>query len=339
METFWASIFVFGLLIFFHELGHFIVAKSMGIKVNEFSLGFGPKIIGYSGKETAYNVRLFPLGGFVRMAGMEPGEQEADDERGFNKRTVLQRMLVIIAGPLMNFFLAVILLALIFMLQGIPAASTVIDRVIPDKPAALAGLLPGDKIIAVNDMPVKSWQQFSAFVNNHPGEKIILTVSRNGEKRNFSLIILRDEQGQGKIGVLSKLVITRMSPLPAMVTGVEYTVKVAGLILNFIGKMIVQQEPADLGGPVRIISEINKAVQFGFFYLLQLAAFLSINLGLFNLFPIPALDGSRLLFLTWEGVRGKPVDPAKENFIHLIGFGLLLLLMVIITYNDVLQMI
>ncbi|OAT85861.1 RIP metalloprotease RseP [Desulfotomaculum copahuensis] len=337
MQTLWASIVVFGLLIFFHEFGHFIVAKLAGIKVHEFSLGFGPRLAGLPRGETTYNLRLLPLGGFVRMAGMDPEDKEADDERGFNKKPVWQRALVIVAGPLMNFLLAALLLAVIFAAQGMPAPTTTVSKLLPGQPAEKAGLRPGDRIVAIDGQPVQSWEQISQLISGLPDRRIDLTVVRNQNRKNITLVTARDPSGQGKIGIYPSQEMQRMGLFTAVGKGMEYTARISVLILDFIGKMITGRAPAELGGPVRIVQEIHTAVGMGIFYLLQLAAFLSINLGLFNLLPIPALDGSRVVFLAVEGLRGRPVDPAKENFIHLVGFGLLLLLIVVITYNDVLQ--
>ncbi|RJQ27837.1 MAG: RIP metalloprotease RseP [Peptococcaceae bacterium] len=339
MLTFAASVFVFGLLVFFHELGHFVIAKMAGVKVYEFSLGFGPKLFSIPRGETAYNVRIFPLGGFVRMAGMDPQEgEEVDDKRNFNKKTVGWRMAIIMAGPLMNFVLAALLLTVVFMLQGHPVVTTRIDQVLAGQPAQSAGIQPGDKIVAINGEPVENWGRLVEVINRHPEEQITLDVQRDGTSIVIPVVTVKDEQGRGKIGIVPSYVLQKAGLFPALALGSEYTVRATALILDYIARMIFGQVPADLGGPVRVVTEIGKAAELGFFYLLQLATFLSINLGLFNLFPIPALDGSRVLFLAWEKVRGRPVDPAKENFIHLVGFGLLILLMVVITYNDILQL-
>jgi len=346
MQTFWAAVFVFGLLIIFHEFGHFIFAKAAGIKVHEFSIGFGPKIFSLPRGETAYNLRIFPLGGFVRMAGMDPEEKVEDETRSFNHKPVLHRMLVIAAGSLMNFVLAILILAVIFMAQGVPALTpeglprltTVVERVLPESPAEKAGVLPRDQIVAVNGAEVTSWEQMTEAISARTGQKIILTVRRAGQLEEISLVPQADEQGKGKIGVYPAPELQRLNLFSALATGAQYTVRVTALIVNFLGQMIAGRAPADVGGPVRIVWEIDRAAEFGFFSLLQLAAFLSVNLGLFNLLPIPALDGSRLVFLLVEFFRGRPVDPAKENFIHLVGFGLLILLVVIITYNDLLQL-
>lgn len=341
MLTVIASIFVFGLLISFHEFGHFIVAKLVGVKVYEFSIGFGPKLLSIPGKDTSYNLRLLPLGGFVRMAGMEPNEEvdELDQERGFNKKSVWQRMSVIFAGPLMNFFLAVLLLAVVFSFQGqpVPSALSGVGDVVAGDPAQKAGIIAGDRIVAVDGQKVEKWDELVTIISARPEQEITVDVIRDNKELQFTVQTLRNEEGVGKIGIYPMEEYIPIGPLKALSLGAEWTARISLMIMDFISKMIFGQASPDLGGPVRVVTEIGKAAHLGFFMLLQMAAFLSINLGLFNLFPIPALDGSRILFLAWEKLRGRPVDPVRENFIHLVGFGLLLLLMVIITYNDILH--
>ncbi len=341
MLTAVASIFVFGLLIFFHEFGHFTIAKLVGVKVYEFSLGFGPKLLTFPGRDTSYNLRLLPLGGFVRMAGMEPNEEIdfLDQDRVFNKKSVWQRMSVIFAGPFMNFFLAVLLLAVVFSFQGQPVPSAVsgVGDVIAGNPAQIAGIMAGDRIVAVDGQKIDSWDELVAFISARPEQEITVNIIRDNTELQFTLKTASNEEGLGKIGIYPMEEYVRVGPLKAIALGAEWTVNITITIMDFISKMIFGAAPPELGGPVRVVAEIGKAAHLGFFTLLQMAAILSINLGLFNLFPIPALDGSRILFLAWEKLRGRPVDPVRENFIHLVGFGLLLLLMVIITYNDILQ--
>ncbi|MCL5290834.1 MAG: RIP metalloprotease RseP [Bacillota bacterium] len=341
MQTFVASVVVFGLLIFFHELGHFLVAKRVGIMVHEFSLGFGPKVFGIHRGDTRYNLRLLPLGGFVRMAGMDPNEEEdklIPVEKTFNHKTAMQRAAVIIAGPLMNFALAAVLFAFILMLQGVPdPASTRIGEVLQNSPAQRAGLQAGDVITAINNNPVENWEQLVAETNKNPGQPLQIKILRDTQELNLKVATVKDETGQYKMGIRPTM--KKEDPLSALAKGTAFTVQISGLILSFLGQMFTQQAPMDLGGPVRVVSEIGKAAEFGIFNVMQLAAFLSINLGLFNMLPIPALDGSRVLFLLWEKVAGRPVEPSKESFIHLVGFGLLLLLMVVITYNDIVSLV
>ncbi|MCL2336359.1 MAG: RIP metalloprotease RseP [Firmicutes bacterium] len=338
MATFWAAVFVFGLLVLFHELGHFSVAKAAGIKVHEFSLGFGPKLVGVLRGGTAYNLRLLPLGGFVRMAGMDPEDDEAGVGEKFGDKTVLQRMAVIAAGPVMNFVLAWMLLSIsLFSLGGDPVAdSTFIKDLSPGLPAQQSGLRAGDQIIAIEGQKVTGWQELTSAIRQRPGWETDIVVLRDGRQLQYQLTPPTDANGHGIIGVYP--VREPISPLVALTNGAKLTGRFVYGIIAYIGQMITGRAPVELGGPVRMVGEINRAVDSGVLFLLQLAAFLSVNLGLFNLFPIPALDGSRLVFLGFEGLRGRPVDPARENYIHLVGFGVLLLLVAVVTYNDILQM-
>ncbi|MCL0081528.1 RIP metalloprotease RseP [Peptococcaceae bacterium] len=345
MLTLMATIFVFGLLIIFHELGHFWVAKRAGVKVHEFSVGFGTKLISYQWGETVYNLRLIPLGGYVRMAGMDPSEEEDadyDPKKGFNSKTFSQRFAIIAAGPLMNFVLAVVLVAIVLMLQGMPVATTDIGEVQENSPAAQAGIKAGDRIVAINGIAVEKWSNLVAEINNDAAQKITLEIKYNEILRTITVTPQLGEDGRYIIGIIAdpaKAITERVNPLVALWQGLEFTWNLTVLIITFLGKMIIGAEPPDVGGPVKIVSVIGDAADVGFFRLLQLAAFLSVNIAIFNLLPIPALDGARLVFLVVEKVRGKALDPSKEGFIHLVGFGLLILLILVVTYNDIVRLL
>ena len=244
MLTFVASIFVFGILIFFHELGHFAVAKFVGIKVHEFSLGFGPKLLTLPKGDTSYNLRILPLGGFVRMAGMDPNEKdEEDDGRGFNSKTVGQRIAVIFAGPLMNFLLAVLLFSTIFIFQGIPVATTVISEVIPDFPAAKSGIMAGDRILAVDGQPVDSWEELSGTISQKPEQEIEVTVLRDGVEKSFRVFTARDENNTGKLGIYPEQGLSKGNLFQALALGADYTARITWMILDFVAKMILGQTP------------------------------------------------------------------------------------------------
>lgn len=353
MLTIISTVVVLGLLVFIHELGHFAVAKAVGVKVYEFSIGFGPKIFGFSSGDTRYNIRVVPLGGFVRMAGMDKKDDEAeavegqeeevlDPKKSFANKTILQRIAVIAAGPIMNFILAALLISSIFVVSGIPELTTKIGEVLKGEPAAIAGLRAGDKIVAIDTQQISNWEDVVKLIHQNPKKTLEFRVERAGTSIVLAVPTKQDaSSGAGFIGIKpAEPQMVHKGVLPSLGLGAVYTVKVTGLIASFVGQMITRELPTEqLGGPVRITMEIGKAAKSGLINVIQLAAILSINLGLFNLFPIPALDGSRILFLLWEAVRGKPVDPAKENLVHLVGFALLLLLMVFVTFNDISQLI
>ncbi|HYF95540.1 MAG TPA: M50 family metallopeptidase [Symbiobacteriaceae bacterium] len=335
---------VFGLLIFIHELGHFAVAKSFGIRVHEFALGFGPVLAGFEAGETRYNLRAVPLGGFVRMAGMEDGD--LDDPRGFNRKPVLARALVIFAGPVMNFVLAALLYAALLFFIGVDVSDSTrlgeimksCDTVIAGQtvtrpcPAYTAGLRAGDEVTSINGTPVRAWQEIQDVVSKSQGKTLAFVVKRGQETvevRSEAVF----EAGRWMVGIRPS---TRREPLgTALVQGVSWTYNTSAMWLQGFVGMIMGRVPAELSGPVGITRTIAETASHGLDMLVLLSAFLSINLGLFNLLPIPALDGSRLVFLGVESVRGRKLDPARENVIHFVGFLILIGLMLVITYSEV----
>ncbi len=331
-----ASIIIFGLLIFVHELGHFLAARRAGIKVLEFALGFGKELIGWEGGGTHYSIRLFPLGGFCRLLGEDP------DERGqagnFQDKSIPSRFAVIAAGPFMNFALAVLLFTLLyFFFLGVPQQqSTRIGEVIPGSRAELAGLQSGDEVLAVDGAYVNNWQEVVARINAKPEQEILLHLRRNGEER-FIAVTPADQQGKGLIGITPEY--KRFMLLPSIVWGFNYTWIFIKLIFISFYQMIAGLIPADVAGPVGIVAVVGEVMQAGLSNLFSLAAIISINLGIINLLPIPALDGSRLLFLLLEGIRGKPIDPQKEGFIHFVGFAVLIMLMIFISFQDIFRLL
>ena len=351
MLTTLAIVFVFGSMVMIHELGHYMVAKWIGVKVIEFSFGFGPKIVGYQGKETLYALRIIPLGGFVKLHGMD-AEVDANgqeviapthDPRSFMNKPVWQRMAVIVAGPLMNFALAIILFVSVFAYLGIPAPGTtnMIGSLVEGKPAATAGIKPGDKILAVNGESTLSWTRLIEVIRPKPDQVLTLTVERDKGKQHQTVSVKTEKDvqtGNGMIGIAPEIIYTHASILHATSFGLERTVDFTKFIMVSLVQMITGKIPADVGGPVMIAQVIGEGARQGLANLLSLTGVLSIQLGLINLFPIPALDGSRLVFLLIEGVRGKPLNPEKENMIHLVGFVLLMALMIAVTYKDVLRL-
>lgn len=356
------SIIVFASLILFHELGHFILAKLVGVHVYEFSMGFGPRLLGFRIGETSYNLRLVPLGGFVRMAGMDPEEDERESqkileegsrpeiseqendkpiitpERSFMNKSVPKRMGIIAAGPIMNFVLAILLFAVGFFALGLPVNKNVIGGVLEGKPAAQAGLKAGDVVKSIDNKPVKTWEDIVNIIHKNPEKQITMEISRNGESKTIVLSPIKDKESkQGMIGISYPT--RRPGIIESVKLGVTKTYEMLKLTIYFLGKMLAKQMPVELSGPVRITYELGKAAEMGILTMINFASFLSIQIGLFNLLPIPALDGSRLLFLGIEGLRGTPIDSSKENLIHLVGLVLMLLLMVVVTYQDIVKLV
>lgn len=343
MLTIVAVVVVLGMLIFIHEAGHFLMARIVGIGVHEFSLGFGPRLWGFKRGRSAYNLRTVPLGGFVRLVGMDPDDPERDQPYSFSRKPVLSRLAVITAGPVMNFVLAVIAIAIIALYQGVPQVVVPqVAKVLPGYPAAAAGVRTGDRILAVDGQRVSRSEDVSIRLGENPGMEKVLTIQRNGRQMKLAVLPRLEKDGKSRVGIEigdKVLAYRKVNGVEAVAEGVEYTGTVTGLIALFIRDVFTGAAPADeISGPVRVIAYIGQAAKHGLLYLIEMAAFLSINVGFFNLLPIPALDGARIGFLAWEGVTRRPIDPVKENVVHLLGFGLLILLMVAVTYHDILQL-
>ncbi|MGB9858813.1 MAG: RIP metalloprotease RseP [Moorellaceae bacterium] len=334
MTIIWALI-VFSLLIIAHELGHFLVAKKSGIKVEEFAIGMGPALIKWQRGETIYSLRALPFGGFNRLAGMEGTGK--DDPRGFNRQPLFKRMAVIAAGSGMNFLLAVILFVFLFMVLGIPKDVNIVGRVEPGRPADLAGLKPGDKVLAIAGVPVDSWTAMVREIYQRPEENITLEIERGGQRLRVTVKTERDpSSGVGMIGIGPLW--ERQGFWRSLHLGFSQAVAVTGMLVVSLVEMLTGKAAPEVVGPVGIVQMVGQAASTGLANVLSFMAVLSLDLGLINLLPIPALDGSRLVFLGWEGIRGRPIDPAKENIIHLIGFALLMGLLILITYQDLIRL-
>lgn len=330
MQTAIAAIFVFLLVILLHELGHFTVAKMVGIKVNEFAIGMGPKVLQTTKGETQYTLRLLPIGGYVKMEGEE---ESSDDPRSFGSVSTLARMAVVVAGAIMNFVLAIIVLSIVAFNVGTP--TTIIEEAIINSPAYLSGIQEGDNIISINGVETNSWDKISNTISKaDPTEKLEIKLLRSGEEKTI-YVQPTIEDNRTIIGIIPH-------PEKSIIGGIKGGFQNTGMFIKLMFEFVAmifkgQVSINDLSGPVGVISEVGKQAKFGMNNLLLILGFISVNLGFFNLLPIPALDGSRLVFLLIELVRGKPIDPDKENFIHMIGFVLLISLMLVVTYKDLIR--
>jgi regulator of sigma E protease len=334
-----ATVFVFGLLIFFHELGHFVTAKMVGMRVDEFALGFGPKLFSHKHGETVYSLRIVPLGGFNKIAGMDPDEEQ--DENSFNSKSIWARILVIVAGSTMNFILPVILFIVIFVSSGIdkPSEKPIVGNIFADKPAAQAGLLPGDLIIAVNDNKIELWQEFVNVIQANTGNKLVIHYERNGIVQVTQVVPEYDARAnRGIVGIMPQIDNFRPGVIESTGLAFRQTYLVASSMITSIAQMVTGQVAAEVAGPIGVAQMAGEVAQLGIIPLLQFAAFLSINLGLINLLPVPVLDGGHVVTLVVEGLRGKPLNKNKMQFIQMIGFALLLMLMLVATFKDIIRL-
>ncbi len=330
---------IFGGIIFFHELGHFAAAKAVGVRVLEFALGFGPVIGSFRRGETRYSVRLFPLGGFVRLAGMDPAltdDEAVDDGQGsFNSRPVWQRMAIIAAGPFMNFLLAFLLITGYYAAAYLPPTVT---RVMEGMPAAAAGIEPGDVIVAVDGEPTPSADDVIRRIRPKAGQEVVITV-RRGEERFDVRVTPQLDPGEG-VGLVGIEVRShpRLGLFAAAKQGAIETWRGAAGIARAVFDMVTGGSELDVRGPIGIISITSEAAQRGIFALLSLAIGLNLNLGLLNLLPIPVLDGGWLLLLALEGLRGRPLNAEQRGMAQFVGLVIIFLLMVFAFYQDVLHL-
>ena len=331
-------------LVVIHELGHFAVAKFFGVRVNEFGVGFPPKLFGWRKGETEYTLNALPLGGFVRLEG----EEEATDPRSLASKSPGVRAAILGAGSFMNAVLAVAIFAALFMVpRDVTVGDVVVRDVSPNSPAAEAGIVTGDRIVAVDGQPVESTNQVSAGITRNLGSDLSLTLESGGQARDISLIPRwRPPEGEGAVGVLLGLENERVEslsyyPWEAVGKGAFQVVEVLTLTWRSITQWLFRDAPTPFSGPVGIVSGSKEAVDLGGLdVLIPLAALLSISLAIFNILPIPALDGGRLLFVIIEMIRGgKKIPAEKERLVHMLGFALLITLVLMVSYNDIARLI
>ncbi|PAB61232.1 RIP metalloprotease RseP [Anaeromicrobium sediminis] len=333
MKTFIVAGLVFGMLVLFHEFGHFSVAKLVGIKVHEFAIGMGPKILSYKGAETRYSVRIFPIGGYVKMEGED---EQSSDVRSFNNKPLLARLSVILAGPLMNFVLAVILFSIIFYSVGFP--TTTIGETTKDLPAYKSGLQTGDKILAIDDKKVGTWDEIVKNIKESNKDNIKISYERNDKKEHVYITpVINKEDNRRIIGITPRF---EKSIVKSIKYSFDRIIFIIDEMFKFFGRLFAgKASSSDVVGPVGIIHIVGEAAKTNIYNVLSLAALISINLGMVNLLPIPALDGGRIIFLLFEGISGKPIDPEKEGMIHFTGFILLMGLMLFMVYKDLLRFV
>ena len=329
MITLICGILIFCLMIFPHELGHFLTAKACGVKVNEFSMGMGPAIYKKQKGETLYALRAVPIGGYCAMEGED---EDSEDPRAFDNKTNWQKAIILAAGSVMNFLVALIIIIGLTFYTGV--ATTTLEVVTDDSPAMEAGLQKGDVITAVNGEETGSWTEVTGIIGSaEEGDTLTLTVDRNGKQETLTSKVEKSEDGRSVIGVECHVSHNFFACLEGGFKSTGRMIATLGQALRqiFTGQVGMDQ----LGGPVAIVKVAGDAGKNGIATFLYLAAFISINLGVFNLLPFPALDGGRLVFLVIRKVTGKRVTKSAEAKVHFIGIVLLLALMVYVTWNDI----
>jgi regulator of sigma E protease len=341
-----AALLGLGILIVFHEFGHFLLAKLSGVGVLTFSVGFGPKIWVKKKGETEYALSAFPLGGYVKMVGEDPDEEvgQADIERSFAHKSLAKRIAIVAAGPGFNLLLAVILLLAVFLFYGVPVLSTQVGGVEPGSPAERADIRKGDVVSALNGHPVRDWEALSSGIKKSGGSAITLQLRRGNQEITLTVQptkkegrnIFGEKRDEWMIGIGSQMSIQKGSPGLAVVRAFQQTYEYARITLLALYKMILGEvSPRNLGGPILIAQMAGQQAQEGLSSFLAFLAVLSINLGVLNLLPIPVLDGGHLLFFLVETVIGRPVAVKHREMAQQVGVFLLMLLMVYAFYNDI----
>ena len=354
-------LFVLTIVVFFHELGHFVVARWCGVKVLTFSIGFGRELLGFNDRHaTRWKISAIPLGGYVKFFGDDnaasvPDQSalssmtEAERQVSFVHQNVAKRSAIVVAGPLANFLLAVAIFASLFMIYGKQSTAARVDTIQAGSAAEAAGFKPGDLVLAINGRPVESFSDMQRFVSTSAGETLAILVERGGEQLTLkampALKEVKDSFGNvHRIGVLGisrslasdDLKHQPVAPLKALGLGGQETWFVIERTLSYIGGVFSGREAADqLGGPIRIAQVSGQVASAGFPALMHLAAVLSVSIGLLNLFPVPLLDGGHLLFYAIEAVRGRPLSERAQEMGFRIGLAIVVMLMIFATFNDI----
>lgn len=343
---------VLGILILVHELGHFLAARAVGIRVEEFGMGLPPRMFGYRAKSgVLYSLNWIPFGGFVKMYGQDdlrPDGGAVDGPGSFTSKTPLQRGFVLVAGVLMNLLLAVVIFTGIAMAQGRQQVQIYINQVLPDTPAAAAGWQPGDRLVDVAGQPVTSTDQLVRLTEDYAGRPMPVTIERGGHTEQTTVTprtVIPPGQGRTGVVLVNQVVYVPLPFWQAPVEGVKATVTTFGLMVSGLTQMVSGQASLrDVAGPIgmgQITSEVVSHSTLPLWVTLgNLTGLLSLNLFLLNLLPIPALDGGRLLFVIIEILRGgRKVAPEREGMVHFVGLMVLLTLMFVIGYFDILRIV
>jgi regulator of sigma E protease len=356
-------VFVLSVVVFFHELGHFLVARWCRVKVETFSIGFGSELVGWTDRHgTRWKIAWLPLGGYVKFLGDEnvasantgrfAATTTEELTQSFPSKSVYQRMAIIAAGPIANFVLSIVIFAGLFATFGEVVVPARVDSVVAGSPAAQAGFQKGDRVVAVDGSAIRDFTALQEIVGQSAGRSLTVTVERAGHDIDLRVTPRAAEVkdpfgGTRRVGMLGiargtgtgDVVRVRHGPVEAVGLGVRETYRVIARSLQYVGRMVAGQETADqLGGPLRIAEMSGKVAQAGFAALVNLAAILSTSIGLINLFPVPMLDGGHLLYGAIEAARGRPLGERAQEFGYRVGFTLVVALMAFATWNDLIHL-
>jgi len=347
MLSFVAVIFTFSLLIIVHEFGHFMMARRCGVKVERFSIGFGPKIFGVRKNKTEYALCLIPLGGYVKMAGESYDDDIKGEKWEYLSQPVGNRFQIVFAGPLLNYLLAFFIFGLIFTI-GAPTLGTRVGDLLGGYPAEEAGVKKGDRIIAVDGKEVRYWEELTGSIHKRIDEVITLTIDRDGRELDIALKTRAKETenifGQkvrvALVGISpsDELLSLRLNPISAFYAGGKKLFILTGFTYKALWMMLTGgMSPKEVSGPIGIYFITGKAAQLGFIYLLNIIAIISFNLAIFNLLPLPILDGGHILFLSIEKLRGRPLSRRTQEVVMQVGLTFIVLLAVAVSFNDVIK--
>lgn len=357
--TILAFLLVIGPLIFVHELGHYFAGRACGVKAEVFSIGFGREIAGYTdSRGTRWKLGWMPMGGYVKFAGdMNPASQPTpewlalpDEERArtFQAKPVWQRFIIVLAGPLTNFLVAIGIFMAFFAAYGVPRTPSVISAVIEKSPAAVAGFLPGDRVVAIAGRPVETFDDLADMIRFRPDERLRVDILRDGAPKSLSVVtaadIERDRFGnefrKGSIGVMSgQQVIEPVSLARLPVEATRQTFGIVQTMVDTLGQIITgRRSVKELGGPIKIAQVSGQQASLGLLNFVMLMALISINLGFINLLPIPMLDGGHLVFYLFEGIARRPVPERAMEWAFRSGLAVLLSFMIFVTLNDILSL-
>lgn len=352
VTTIISTVIVLGILIFVHELGHFLVAKRSGVTVLRFSLGFGPRLFGLKRGPTDYCVSLIPLGGYVKMLGEDPEEEIEEELRAtsFLLQPVSKRIAIVLAGPFSNFALAIVIFAFIYAFSGIPQLTPEIGSISAGSPAEQAGLQPGDKVSTINGTAIETWDELSSLIEKLGEQPLTLEIERAGALLTVTVTprvtevsnIFGEPIKRPVIGITAagKISLKEANPLYAAYYAVVQTWHLSKLFIVTIGKLLEGVVSLKtLGGPILIAQMAGQQANEGMLNLIHFIALISVNLAVLNLLPIPVLDGGHVVFFAIEGLLGRPLGPKKVEWAQRAGMILLLLLMVFVFYNDIMRLI